>query len=227
LIHKCGFTEPAYWHCTEVSQVDKLIQDVDGYIFKKITLEQFYESNPPANKYSYEKVIDCEGFVSYDLMRGNSYGKIKTDSYYKAHKLHNENIPFLCELNKVAGHIFPLARIVDETISKLDEKLELINPELIKLITSDDMKNVLPEKAKNGFDKRPRSVQFKIIINNAKDKFSELGFLIFQEHFPSILLNDEMKNFIIAYAMKTELWLDCPKPIDEQLKSELVYNLIS
>ena len=226
-INEAGMTEPAFWKCTEVAQVDKLIQDVDAFIFKKIIMEQFYQSNPPSNIYPYDKVIDCEGFVTYDLKRNNSYGKIKTDSYYKSHKLRDDNIPFLCELNKVAGHIFPLARIVDETISKLDAKLTVINPELVNLITSDAMKTVLPQKATSGFDKRPRPVQFKIIINNAKDKFSELGFTVFQKHFPSLLFNDEMKTFIVSYAMKTELWLDCPKPIDDKLKSELVYNLIN
>jgi hypothetical protein len=227
IINEAGMTEPAFWKCTEITQVDKLIQDVDSFIFKKLTLEQFYQSNPPSNIYPYEMVIDCEGFVTYDLKRNNSYGKIKTDSYYKSHKLRDDNIPFLCELNKVAGHIFPLARIVDETISKLDAKLALINPELVIIINSDEMKNALPEKAKKTFSDRPRPVQFKIIINNAKDKFSELGFTVFQKHFPSLLLDDEMKTFIVSYAMKTELWLDCPKPIDEKLKSELVYNLIN
>lgn len=227
IINEAGMTEPAFWKCSSVAQVDKLIQDVDSFIFGKINCDEFYQINIPSNIYSYEKIIDCEGFVTYDVKRNNSYGKIKTDSYYKSHKLRDDNIPFLCELNKVAGHIFPLARIVDETISKLDAKLGLINPELVKVITSAEMKASLPDKALNGFDNRPRPVQFKIIINNAKNKFSELAFAVFQTHFPSIVISDEMKTFVVSYAMKTELWLDIPKPIDEQLKSELVYNLIN
>ena len=227
LIKNSGFAEPAFWKCISVAQVDKLIQDVDSYIFNKMELQEFYESNPPSNIYSYEMIMDCEGFVTYDLKRNNSYGKIKTDSYYKSHKLRDDNIPFLCELNKVAGHIFPLARIVDETISQLDIKLSLINPELVNVIISDEMMVVLPEKAKKTFSDRPRPVQFKIIINNAKAKFSELAFGVFQKYFPSLLLNDEIKTFVVSYAMKTELWLDSPKPIDDKLKSELVYNLIN
>lgn len=227
IINYAGFTEPAFWKCSSVAQVDKLIQDVDSFIFGKINCDEFYQINVPSNIYSYEKIIDCEGFVTYDVKRNNSYGKIKTDSYYKSHKLRDDNIPFLCELNKVVGHIFPLARIVDETISKLNEKLDLINPELVKVITSAEMKASLPDKALNGFDNRPRPVQFKIIINNAKNKFSELAFAVFQTHFPSLMISDEMKTFVVSYAMNTELWLDIPKPIDEQLKSELVYNLIN
>ena len=159
LIKNSGFVEPAFWKCTQVAQVDKLIQDVDSFIFNKMQLQEFYQANPPSNLYSYEMIMDCEGFVTYDLKRNNSYGKIKTDSYYKSHKLRDDNIPFLCELNKVAGHIFPLARIVDETISKLDEKLSLINPELVNVIISDEMNQALPEKAKKGFNERPRPVQ--------------------------------------------------------------------
>jgi hypothetical protein len=226
LINKCSFSEPAFWNCTSVEQVDKLIQDVDGYIFKKITVDEFYTRNPPSNKYNYDKIIDCEGFVTYDLNRNNSYGKIKTDSYYKSHKLRDDNIAFLCELNTVAGHIFPLARIVADTISQLDVKLNMINQEMIKMIASPDMIAHLPAKASNGFANRPRAVQFKIIINMAKDMFAQFAFEIFQKHFPSLVMSDDMKTMCVNYAMKTELWLDVPKQIDETTRSFIVSQLI-
>lgn len=226
LIFNAGFVEPAFWMVDSVEKMDKLIQDVDGYIFQTKTIEDFYLGHPPSNKYSYELVIDCEGFVVYDIPRGNSYGKIKTDSYYKSHKLRDDNIPFLCELNNVAGHIFPLARIVATTIVHLESKLVLINKELVELISSDAMTQYLNPKAKNGFDKRPKDVQFKIIINIARDKYAELGFNIFQTHFPSLVLSDDMKCFVVNYSMKTELWLDEPKQITEELKSILVTHLV-
>ena len=226
LIHHAGFSEPAFWNCTSVAQVDNLIQDVDAFIFGKITMDAFYSRNKPSNKYSYEMVIDCEGFVTYDCMRGNSYGKIKTDSYYKSHKLRDDNVPFLCELNKVAGHIFPLARIVAETITQLDTKLNVINKEMIDMISSSDMISHLPVKASNGFASRPRATQFKIIINMAKDMFAQLGFGIFQKHFPSLVMSDDMKTMCVNYAMKTELWLDMPKPIDDNMRSFIVSQLI-
>ena len=62
LIKNSGFAEPAFWKCISVAQVDKLIQDVDSYIFNKMELQEFYESNPPSNIYSYEMIMDCEGF---------------------------------------------------------------------------------------------------------------------------------------------------------------------
>jgi len=226
LIFDAGFIEPAFWMVDSVEKMDKLIQDVDEYIFQRKTLDDFYLSHPPSNKYSYEQVIDCEGFVVYDTTKGNSYGKIKTDSYYKSHKLRDDNIPFLCELNNVAGHIFPLARIVATTITQLESELTTINKELINLISSDAMTQYLNPKAKNGFDKRPKDVQFKIIINIARDKYAELGFNIFQTHFPSLVLSDDMKCFIVNYSMKTELWLDEPKQINDELRSILVTHLV-
>jgi hypothetical protein len=227
LIHKNGFSEPAYWMVDNVAQVDALIQGVDSCIFQKLTCDEFYSLFKPSNKYTYDKVIDYEGFVTYDLNRDDSYGKIKTDSYYKSHKLHNNNVSFLCELNKVAGHIFPLARIVDETITSLESKLAVINKDLISVISSAEMISHLPAKASKGFVDRPRALQFKIIINNAKDKFGEEGFTVFQKYFPSLVMSDDMKSFVVNYAMKTELWLDEPKSIDDQLRNELVSRLIA
>jgi hypothetical protein len=227
LIHQNGFSEPAYWMVDTVAQVDALIQGVDACIFQKMTCDEFYSLFKPSNKYTYDKIIDYEGFVTYDLNRDDSYGKIKTDSYYKSHKLHNNNVSFLCELNKVAGHIFPLARIVDETITSLESKLAIINKDLISVISSDEMISYLPAKASKGFVDRPRALQFKIIINNAKNKFGEEGFTVFQKYFPSLVMSDDMKSFVVNYAMKTELWLDEPKSIDDQLRDELVSRLIA
>ncbi len=227
LISQCGFIEPAFWTVKSVAEVDALIQDVDKCIFNKMVCDEFYSAHPLSNLYSYDKIIDYEGFVTYDLKRGNSYGKIKTDSYYKAHKLRDDNIPFLCELNQVAGHIFPLARIVAETISQLDSKCDAINVELNKLISSDELIGHLPSKASNGLKQRPKAVQFKICINNAKDAYARLGFEIFKSYFPSLVLSDDMKGFIVNYSMNCELWLDSPKKISDELRSFIVAQLIS
>lgn len=227
LIARCGFTEPAFWMVKSVAEVDALIQDVDKCIFNKMVCDEFYSAHPPSNLYSYDKIIDYEGFVTYDLKRENSYGKIKTDSYYNAHKLRDDNIPFLCELNQVAGHIFPLARIVAETISHLDSKLDIINTQLVELISSDKLIEHLPLKASTGLKQRPKAVQFNICINNAKDAYAKLGFEIFKEHFPSLVLSCDMKGFIVNYSMNCELWLDSPKKINDELRSFIVAQLIS
>jgi hypothetical protein len=231
IINEFGFNEPPYWNVTNVSDMDSLIQDVDGYIFKKITMVQFYESHPPSNKFKYDFVIDCEGFVVYDTLRNNSYGKIKTDCYYKSHKLRENNIQFLIELNEVAGHIFPLARIVSEVVCNVNDKMNIINQKLIDLISSDILIEELNKKntkAAHGLESRPKNIKFKIIINNLKDEYTKLAFIEFQNLFPSLnALTEEMKTFIVSYSMRSELWLDIPKPIDDELKSLFVTQLIS
>ena len=226
LIHKCGFSEPAFWKVNTVAEVDALIQGVDACIFQRMTTTEFYAKFKPSNKFKYDEIIDYEGFVTYDANRENSYGKIKTDSYYKAHKLRDDNVGFLCDLNKVAGHIFPLARIVAQTVTELDGKLDIINVQLVELISSDKMIEFLNPKAAKGFAQRPRELQFKIIINTAKDKFSEFAFEIFQSHFPSLVSSDDMKSFIVKYAMETKLWQDVFVPIDADMRSHIVYTLI-
>jgi predicted ABC-type ATPase len=233
VINDCGLIEPAFWYVKNVAYLDELIQSVDKYIFKKITKDEFYSNHVPSNVFNYEKVIDCEGFVTYDEKRYGSYGKIKTDSYYKSHKIREDNVEFLCQLAKVAGNIFPLAKTVDDVVTNIDKKLENINKNLIKMIESDEFVKKLNElnpKAANGFEKRPKMLKFKIIINTMKDFYATETYLVFQNEFESLKqcqLNDDIKTFIVNYSMKSELWLDVSKKIDEDLKAKFVMQLIN
>lgn len=225
-IHSNGFTEPAYWDVTTVELMDNLIRGVDSYIFGKMTMDEFYSQYPPSNKFSYDKVIDVEGFVVYDLDNGNSYGKVKTDSYYKAHKLRDSNVPFLCELAQVAGHLFPLAFKVNSIYSSLPTKLAVINQKLIELVTSDLMINALNPKARASYVTKDKATQFKIVINIAKQVFTENAIPIFIEQFGEIQLTDDMKAAIVAYAMRCEIWRPIPLPPPTDFCSCLISAMV-
>ena len=225
-IHSNGFIEPAFWDVTTVEKMDNLIKAVDSYIFGKITVNEFYDTYSPSNYHSYEKVIDVEGFVVYDLDNLNSYGKIKTDSYYKAHKLRDGNVPFLCELAVVAGHLFPLAQKVKTIYVGLDTKLTTINSKLIELITSDLMINALNEKARNSYQTKDKATQFKIIINTAKNVYCENAIPFFVEQFGDIQVTDDVKSALVTYAMKCEIWRDVPLAPPDDFRSMLISAMI-
>ena len=162
----------------------------------------------------------------YDLDNGNSYGKIKTDSYYKAHKLRDSNVPFLCELAQVAGHLFPLAFKVNSIHSSLDTKLALINQKLIDLVTSDLMINALNPKARASYMTKDKATQFKIVINIAKQAFTENAIPIFIEQFGDIQLTEDMKTAIVGYAMRCEIWRDIPLPPPADFCSCLISAMV-
>jgi hypothetical protein len=226
LINSNGFNEPAFWDVTTVEMMDNLIKAVDSYIFGKMTINEFYEFYPPSNKYEYPKIIDVEGFVVYDLDNSNSYGKIKTDSYYKAHKLRENNISFLCDLALVAGHLFPLAQRVRSIYVGLDSKLQIINAKLIELITSELMVNALNEKARKSYVLKDKATQFKIIINTAKEVYCSNAIPFFVEQFGDIVVTDDVKSALVTYAMKCEIWRDCPLSPPDDFRSMLISAMI-
>ena len=226
IIHSNGFVEPAFWDVTTVINMDNLIKAVDSYIFGKMTIDEFYESFPPSNKYGYEKIIDVEGFVVYDLDNSNSYGKIKTDSYYKAHKLRDGNIPFLCDLALVAGHLFPLANKIRTIYVDLDSKLTTINSKLIELVTSDLMFNSLSDKVKKSYMTKDKATQFKIIINIAKDMYCDNAIPFFVEQFGDIKVTEDVKSALVNYAMKCEIWRDIPLSPSDDFRSIMISAII-
>lgn len=227
LIHLNGFAEPAFWDVNSVEMMEKLINGIDDFIFGKITTEDFYAQFPPSNTYGYELIIDVEGFVVYDLDNENSYGKIKTLSYYKSHKLNESNVPFLCDLALVAGHLFPLAQKVRHIYIGLDEKLSIINGKLIELVTSELMINSLSPKARASYVTKEKATQFKIAINTARDIFSVNAIPFFAEQFGDIATTDEMKASIINYAMKCEIWRDIPLAPSNEFRSLLISLMIN
>jgi hypothetical protein len=226
LIHSNGFNEPAFWNVTTVEMMDNLIKAVDSYIFGNLSISEFYCQFPPSNKFGYEQVIDVEGFVVYDLDNFNSYGKIKTDSYYKAHKLRENNVSFLCDLALVAGHLFPLAHKVRTIYVGLDSKLKIINSKLIELITSDLMVNALNEKARKSYLTKDKATQFKIIINTARAPFCNNAIPFFVEQFGQIAVTEDTKSLIVNYAMKCEIWRDVPLTPPDEFRSFLISAMV-
>ncbi len=214
LIVKYGFIEPAYWYVSTTDQMDKLIRDVGDVIYQRSDINGFYQKNPPANKYGYEMVIDFEGFVVYDVIRNNSYSKIKTDEYYNGHKFRENNVELLCELAKYAGHIFPLAAKVKNIYSTIDDAFKTITLGLCDIIDNNtELRENVPEKARGAIVRMAanKAQIYKLIINNCRKKFGELGAEVIYNHYPQLrTLSSEstfdIKSFVVGFAMNNEIW---------------------
>jgi len=222
------FEEPLWWNIDHSNQIQLMMQSMEQVIIGKMTESQFLEQFPASNTVQ-EAILDYEGWVimkvaNYpvtdpdhvlvsELLRivSTVYSKIKTVSYYKSHKFHMENIPFLVELAKTAGHIFPMARKVADMFSPnaLSERLRTIGVRTVQLLDFKNPENQILERIKQqyeqnirdveqgikkgkipknpleGFEKRPFGVQCRLALNN-DHKFGNALIPLYHKEFPEM-----------------------------------------
>jgi hypothetical protein len=232
---KVPFEQPLYWEITNSSQVSSMMRSMEDLIFGRITKLEYFEHHPPVNLPTDidDVIIDFEGWVLMKIAVFDSedtihseisrltripltiYSKIKTLAYYMSHKVKDKNIPYLIELGKVAGSIFPSAEAVyrllpDGIINKI---LEDICADIIRKfdfsVGSKMMEQVqlIREKVMaqgdkdplNGFDRRPLNSKYlSILAFNDKiiDGFVYDSFMKFLPKFPSDDEKDQYKEHL-------------------------------
>ncbi|ATZ80285.1 hypothetical protein BMW23_0227 [Bodo saltans virus] len=188
------FREPCWWKISKSSQVNAMIELIDSVLHGNITIQDFFTSFPPNKPRDTYDIIDfdCEGFVIYTpSTNGNNlfeYNKIKTNSYYSAHKFHFNNIDLLITLAKTAGNIFPLTKNVNEFFltakTNLFTALTIINNEL-DMYDQSQLFTTLSEKAQVSFKKQPLAIQRKMLIN-ASLSFREFCMNVFIAQFKQL-----------------------------------------
>jgi len=200
------FPEPPYWSIVETSQIGNMVDHLEGIMSGKHTDASFFEAFPPNNNVC-PTFPDYEGFILYTKTTDSfEYNKVKTPTYYIAHKLRLESIPLLCQIAPYVGHIFPLPRKVaslTHTIGQnLFECLEAIDSEM-KSGEKSQFFEFLPEKAKVSFLKQKPDVQKKMLMNCSGDKFSVFAFGVFSVKFPNLESTPEctslIKEFCVSY----------------------------
>jgi hypothetical protein len=215
-------------------EMDNLVCSVNDVIFGRIDVTGFYARHLPANKYGFVPVVDREGFVVYDVDRNNSYGKIKVDAYYMAHKFHKENVAELIKLGEVAGDSFPLARDVANTFKiLLPACKEICGAMSVYIDTDASVRSDLPEKARVSLDKmNSKEKQYRLIIFNARAKIGAFGAKLFCDHFPALAKVDAAKfdvsGFAAKFAMNTRIWedkSDGAMVLDDTSREELIAAL--
>ena len=115
---KIPFKEPLWWKIKHAGKLQAIMKDLGSLIRRKLTREQFFNKHRPDNKDFDAKiaVLDYEGVIvmkeaTYktddadwslvELILGlprTIYSKNKLEEYYRAHKFHVENIPYLVQL---------------------------------------------------------------------------------------------------------------------------------
>jgi len=96
------FEQPLWWNVAHAKQVDAMIEALDSMLMGKITKIEYLTMFPPSNKNPVTDFIDPEGWVAMKIVTPSTqnldlpptvYSKIKTESYYRAHKFEQDNIP--------------------------------------------------------------------------------------------------------------------------------------
>lgn len=232
------FEEPLWWKITHADQVNRMVDDIGQIVLGKMCKIEFLERNPPSNpdfdiKFDIEldakAEIDYEGWVAMKVANleivdpdhlevikyfdnkipRTIYSKIKTEPYYRSHKYHEENIPYLIELAKTAGDIFPLARKLAGICAPgaISDRLRVVGVRTMKLLNFSEPDNQImpllhqafketlesippgskiPKDPLVGFESRPFNVQCRMALNFKGFDFGALLIPIYTELFPEI-----------------------------------------
>lgn len=251
--------EPLYWKITHGNQVNLMIDDLESMVLAKLSKNDYLTKFPPSNigfnpldpSHINNASIHYEGWVgmkiaSYEttdidhinVMKVTdfpltSYSKIKIKAYYEGHKFHTDSIPYLIELAKTAGHIFPMARKIAGICKDgvIVNKLEKIGIETMKLFdfkSPDNQiikslenshkeqlikfaemgeKNKLPKSPLTGFFDRTFDVQCRIALKASGSEFNKLLVPIFLETFPEIDPGtNELDKIVTQLIMEFKPW---------------------
>lgn len=224
-IHATGFNEPAFWNVTKSEDMSAMLALLDEVSWGRLSVAEFFATYQPANVFNnYEKIVDPEGFVIYDLLRGLSYGKIKSILYYIAHKFREENVPMLLALITANPNTsFPLAVLIRDTIAPMNnillDVMDKFNSVLSELLPG------LPPKILAAYNKSKKP---QILLSDAltKSKFIDLAIPIIATAFPK--LNDTIPNLleneIPATAVKGKKVSKAKKPTKIELEDS-IYTL--
>ncbi len=189
-IHSIGLIEPSFWIVSHTEQINSLIESIDNVIKGQITINKFYEIHPPSNKFTFQEIIDYEGFVTYSMKRNEyeslNYNKIKTDAYYKMHKPRKEHMKYIIEMAQYpeVQKVYPICVVARDFYSNLDN-LNVIHAKFMQIHTTTDSPLFLSlnEKAQKSFHTQQPKVQLKMLIN-APIGFQKVGIELFKEFYP-------------------------------------------
>ena len=221
-----GFLEPPYWFISNASVLEKMIEDLDNVIFKKITQDEYFAKYPTQNKFSFGKFLDFEGFVSYRMEDGLNfdYSKAKTDAFYKAHDhgrvCDAEKIAYLIELAKVAGSNFPYAQKVKDFYDSIQTNLTQFTGDMISQSGVDGIFfDGLKESAKAAFHRIPAHKKF-LALQNQSSTFMELAKVIYLKYFA--LKDDADPENISMILTQIMTHLHKPNLIESIMASDII-----
>lgn len=223
IINPTIFKEPLWWKINHSKDITNLMNELENCILGSSTQHDFLERYVPNNKIIYpDVVLDYEGFVFFTKINGYEYdyNKIKSKTYYKAHKFKLQNVEHLTKIADTCGNIFPLAKFTksffEGLYNNLYTSLDCIIVELDKSQSKNEIYEMLDKNAKKTYAIKSQEVKYRMLINASK-KFEEIGYNIFSKYFPALSNSEKIqKSEIFSIIKKITLEYLLLKGSDEQ-----------
>jgi hypothetical protein len=238
VIYGTGWDQPLSWKVKHTRQIESMINDLSSILHDEMTEDEFIKKHPPYCMENVSTTFDYEGFVLFtniensepigltsfeENINNNSdcdvdYEKIKSEEYYKSHKLKEENIEFLLDLPDSASSKIPIVKALKEFYPSLNSSLLQISCSIRNiLVESFKCEGVLydsipTQKAKDSFKNQDYKIKSKMIVNISPE-WKKISFQICKDVFPSLSNKEEdsteleeVHGFIKRLAMAIEPW---------------------
>ena len=212
------FKQPFYYNIKNTMDVYRLMGELDEVVLGKRTMDQFLE-NFDIDEFT-SRVVHPEGFVLLTPIDGvYDYAKIKTQMYYKCHKIRPNKMQELLLLPEVCGTYYPILRNLHWFFDNLNESIHALITRTFTALTSEIHKGSIfytkqNPKARQRMDEvidnpdnnDKKMVVYKMMLNN-KDNWTDIVAL-----FSGITMDiyktqsEEMLIFTKGLLMKVEPW---------------------
>ncbi len=211
---KIVFNQPVFMPFSNTTQVFEIMDDMDKVVLGEMSHKDFMTKYFP-DKLDYP--IHMEGWVLLTPTGSTfDYSKIKTNLYYKCHKVKDENVDELLRLPASCQEYYPIIKILVEFFTNSAERLlhsvkaiyDKLNSSLTKesvfyVTLNDKAQKRVDEYIANPTDKN-REIAFKILINNCQSQMMELILGVNKDIWNNS--TPELASFMKELIMKVEPW---------------------
>ena len=209
------FTQPFYYRIKNTTDVYRLMNELDEVVLGTRTTDQFL-TNFLLDEFT-SRVVHPEGFVLLTPMNGTyDYAKIKTQMYYKCHKVREGKIKELLDLPDCCSGYYPILKNLHSFFDNMETNIKSLIMRTYESLRSEiKMDSVFYLKLNPKAQLRMESVidagtfsdvVFKMMLNN-KNNSSDLVSLfspITQDLYENT--TEEMIHFTKCLLMKVEPW---------------------
>jgi hypothetical protein len=215
------FTQPFYYHIKNTDEVYRLMNELDEVVLGNRTTEQFL-TNFLLDEFT-SRVVHPEGFVLLTPMNGTyDYAKIKTQLYYKCHKVRQGKVKELLELPESCSSYYPILKNLHTFFDNMDTSIKSLVSRTYNSLLNEIKKesvfylkqnskaqgrmDIVIDSGVSSADVKNLEIVCKMMLNN-KDNAGDMT-LMFSVITNDIYQNttDDMIHFTKGLLMKVEPW---------------------